>query len=61
MVSFFMGVTLLGTVTVTAGSTSGTLAIGPTVIAAFVQVTAQIIQVGTVTIGQTASMYVRTT
>ena len=58
-VSFFSGVTLLGTVTVTAGTTSGTLAIGPTVIPALTQVTAQIIQVGTTTIGQTASMYVR--
>jgi hypothetical protein len=58
-VSFYAGVTLLGQVEVLAGATSGTLAITPTVIAAGVIVTATIDQIGTTTVGETATMYVR--
>lgn len=61
IVEFYSGVTLIGTVTVPATTTTGTLSITPVAIPAFTQVSVLITQVGSVTIGETASMYARVT
>jgi hypothetical protein len=56
---FFSGVTSLGTVTVAASTLSGTTTISSTVIPAGTRVKATINQVGSVVVGETATMYVR--
>jgi hypothetical protein len=60
IIEFFYGVISLGTVTVAVGTLSGTTAIAPVAIGSNVRVSATINQVGSVVIGETASMFVRT-
>jgi len=56
---FFYGVTSLGTVSVAATTLSGTTAIGAVSIPAGTRVKVTINQVGSVVVGETATMYVR--